>query len=174
MKIWQRYALLAAPAYFLKDIAEVLFFDKSQGLGIIASLIGLAITLLSLITIIKYQRTANGNRLSFGEGVGLSAKFAIIAALVSAFLYYFYLKFFGTETLAFYREFISSTLEENPAFDDETLEQVEGMINTLVSPGVLAIATVFNRFIRILFWGLILSAVFKKENFIDSNTTYTN
>jgi len=89
--------------------------------------------------------------------------------LISALLYYFYLKFFGASTLSTFRELIYTTLEENDAIDDDTLEKVSGMINTFVSPGTLALATIFNRFIRIFFWGLILSAVFKKDKFIDNN-----
>jgi hypothetical protein len=114
---------------------------------------------------IWYRDKQNGGFLSFGQSYLSCLLITIFSSIIVAFFIYIYLSFFDQ---SFIDEVLQKTEEEmlNKKMPDDQIERGMEIARTFASPIMMAIMTiVFNlNLLLMLFFGLIVSLIIKREN----------
>lgn len=112
--------------------------------------------------IIQIRNQKNGGLLTFGQGFKISLFCGIIAGLINSVYTYIYMKYISPEMVDKIKEVAINEM----ASSGQTEEQIKIGLKTmdiLMQPGVMAIMIVFMIPIYCMIIGLILAAIFKKE-----------
>ena len=145
------------------DLAGINDYTGQQGgagsaYSCLIYLVGAAL-LVAAVKVVRDQ--LQGGRISFGKAFGTTAATALIAALVSAVWTFIYFSFINAEAI----EMISDTAMQNAQIDEdqEGAEQVMGFMQSIFTPGGMAIMSFFFMFFANAIIGLIVAAVMKKD-----------
>jgi len=112
--------------------------------------------------IIQIRNTKNGGLLTFGQGFKISLFSGLIAGLINAVYTYIYMKFISPEMVDKLKEVAINEM----ASSGQTEEQIKmglKMMDIFMQPGFMALMIVFVIPVYCMIIGLILAAIFKKE-----------
>lgn len=112
--------------------------------------------------IIQIRNQKNGGLLTFGQGFKISLFCGIIAGLINSVYTYIYMKYISPEMIDKIKEVAINEM----ASSGQTEEQIKmglKMMDIFMQPSVMAIMIVFMIPIYCMIIGLILAAIFKKE-----------
>ena len=125
--------------------------------------VGIAATIAILYLAIKEYKDENGGYMSFGKGVGMCVLLALIGGVIAGVFDFIYTSFVDPNILQTMLDEQMAKLEENPQMTDELIEQTRGWVENFSTPTARLIGGVVSGLLGGAFWGLILSAIFKKD-----------
>ncbi|MEM9721348.1 MAG: DUF4199 domain-containing protein [Bacteroidota bacterium] len=140
-------------------VAVIYIGQLNQNFGYI----GIAATIAILYLAIKEYKDENGGYMSFGKGVGLCVLLTVIGGAISGVFDFVYTSFVDPDILQAILDEQMLKMEENPQMTDEMIEQARGFTENFFTPTVRLIGGLVSGLLGGAFWGLILSAIFKKD-----------
>jgi hypothetical protein len=148
-------ALLTFILFFagFHDSAEKMGSGVAQTLGIVGPLL-IAIVCLALAMRDKRANTSTDSPWGYGSALGTGVLTGLFSTLLGAIFAYIYLAFLNPEMPNVMYEMQIAKMEEKGT-PPEQIEAAEGMMRTMLSPGVM---TLFQSIVGFL-WTVILSLI---------------
>ena len=138
-------------------------FDET--LGWLSTILSMLFVVSVLVFGMREFRSANGNSMSYGKGIGLAALIGAITGLVSGAFNYLYLEFIDNGSIAQQLEKAREKMEES-GLSESQIQDAEKITNMMLGPGVQFVMIVLMSILISVFLGLIVSLVIKKEKSI--------
>jgi hypothetical protein len=152
-------------SFLITVISNSLKLSGDATMGIVSTVISIALTILTLVLAMKNFKSGNNDYMSFGQGIGIGALTGAIWGVVAGALNLVYTKFIDnsavTQAMAKARE-----QWEAQGMSDEQIEQASKWGQMMTNPGVAFVITVITGVLVGLVCSLVISAVLKKEKSI--------
>lgn len=152
-----RYGLVLGLLFSLNFLLSV---TGNPLLGMLTYLLAGIILYLTYRYSVQYREKECGGAISFGHGFGFVLLLYLFASIISAFVKYFYLKFFANNFLdELYNQSISVIEQILPSVPEEMYEGMEVITS---AQGYTMLTTWSNILISILV-GIIIAAIVRKN-----------
>ena len=171
VSIWPtaiRYGLFIGLAGILLQVLGDLigfntFDPNADGLtkayGYIGSIVGIVLTVLSVKTV---RDELLGGRIGFGKAYGTAMATALVSVVITAVWTYIYFSFIADPAIL---ETVRDAALQNAQIDEdqEGADVAIGMVNSMLSPGGIALTAALSVLVISALINLLIAAVMKKE-----------
>lgn len=135
--------------------------QQSGGGSIINTILSYIISIGAIVMAIKAFKQDNNSNLSIGDGVVLGLLTALVAGLLMAVYTYIYFGYISPDMLDGIRD---QSMANAGDMDADQEEMVSGIMDAMMSPGVMAGSVLVMKLFLGLFVGLITGLIMKNEN----------
>lgn len=129
--------------------------------GMLSNILNYVISIGAIVMAMREFKQSQGNNLSVGEGVVIGILSSIVGGLVVAIYTYVFMTMIAPEMLESIRD---TAMAGAGDMDSDTEETAGKIMDTMLSPGVMAAMVVMMKFFLGLFVGLIAGMIMKEEN----------
>ncbi len=154
---WGLYLGIASIVYLLLVSYSGLMGNTAVGL----LWYGIVIALL-IFGIKHYKEKENGGYLKYGQGLGLGSLIGLAGGVVyGLFMYVFY----AIIDPSVHEQLIALSQEKalEMGATEASLEQAEGIMGVMLSPGMMSVSAVFSCVLWAFIFALIIAAILKKD-----------
>ncbi len=129
----------------------------------ITSIISWAVTIIGMVMAIMYYKSSNEGYLSVGNAVMVGLMTGLIAGVITAVWNYIFFTFIDPQLIEIMRDNAIDQAMARPGVDENAEEMIEKWVNTMTSPGVIALFSVFFQVLAGLVVGLIGGLILKNN-----------
>lgn len=126
-------------------------------------LLGILLTVVLCYLAIQEYKGENEGYMSLGKGVGLCVLMGLIGGVITGIFDFVYTSFVDPGILDALIDEQMDKMAENPGMTDEAIEQAREMAKRFSTPTIRLVTNLINGLIGGAFWGLITSAILKKD-----------
>ena len=129
--------------------------------GILSNILNYVISIGAIVMAMREFKQSQVNNLTVGEGVVIGILTGIVGGLIVAIYTYIFMTMIAPEMLDSIRD---AAMAGAGDMDSEQEETAGKIMDTMLSPGVMASMVVVMKFFLGLFVGLIAGMIMKEEN----------
>ncbi len=163
-----QYAIIMALGLILISLIFYLLGHPTSRLsGLLAYPVIIAVLIFGII---KFRDEFNGGAITYGSSLGLGTLIGLFAGLIVAVFTFVFYKFIAPELLdVLFVEAKNSYLEREPTATASELALYLRLIEFILTPIMLSLATVFSTTFFAFIFSLIISIFVKRKPIVEAN-----